>query len=124
MAARRFSVSDSRCTKTACVNSLAVADSEFETFYYPGRKEWIRKPERVPREGFGPSEPQPVRVGLIGAIGTALLMSAIIYTIGENCRLQDIHPLEYFNDVLPRIMEHPASRITELLPRQWKQARQ
>ena len=29
-----------------------------------------------------------------------------------------LHPL------LPRIMDHPQSRITELLPRQWKQMRE
>ncbi len=50
-------------------------------------------------------------------------MSAIIYTIIENCRLHDIDPMEYLNDVLPRIMDHPHQRISELLPRQWKQAR-
>ena len=50
-------------------------------------------------------------------------MSAIIYTIVENCRMWDIDPMEYLRDVLPRIMDHPASRIRELLPRQWKQSR-
>jgi transposase len=50
-------------------------------------------------------------------------MSAIIYTIVENCRMWDIDPMEYLRDVLPRIMDHPAARIRELLPRQWKQAR-
>ncbi len=50
--------------------------------------------------------------------------SAIIYTMVENCRMWDIDPMEYLNDVLPRIMDHPKSRIAELLPRQWKQARE
>jgi len=49
--------------------------------------------------------------------------SAIIYTIVENCRMWGIDPLEYLRDVLPRVMSHPASRIHELLPRQWKKAR-
>jgi transposase len=49
--------------------------------------------------------------------------SAIIYTIIENCRLWGIDPMEYLNDVLPRIMDHPQTRIAELLPRQWKEAR-
>jgi hypothetical protein len=49
--------------------------------------------------------------------------SAIIYTIIENCRLNDIDPMEYLLDVLPRIMDHPRNRIRELLPRAWKEAR-
>lgn len=50
--------------------------------------------------------------------------SAILYTIIENCRLHGINPLEYLCDVMPKIMDHPAKRITELLPRQWKAARE
>ena len=50
-------------------------------------------------------------------------MSAIIYTIVENCRMWDINPLEYLCDVLPRVIEHPATRVYELLPRAWKNAR-
>lgn len=49
--------------------------------------------------------------------------SAIIYTMVENCRMWDIDPLEYFADVLPRVMDHTASKVAELLPKQWKQAR-
>ena len=49
--------------------------------------------------------------------------SAILYTIIENCRLCGINPLEYLCDVMPRIMDHPASRVSELLPRQWQAAR-
>jgi transposase len=50
--------------------------------------------------------------------------SAIIYTIVENCRMWDINPMEYLLDVMPRVMEHPANRIAELLPRAWKEARE
>jgi len=50
-------------------------------------------------------------------------MSAIIYTIIENCRLHDIDPMEYLLDVLPRIEDHPKRRVAELLPRPWKAAR-
>ena len=49
--------------------------------------------------------------------------SAILYTIIENCRLHGIDPAEYLEDVLPRIQDHAKSRISELLPRQWKAAR-
>ena len=45
--------------------------------------------------------------------------SAIIYTIIENCRMWQINPIAYLVDVLPRIQDYPANRISELLPRQW-----
>jgi transposase len=51
-------------------------------------------------------------------------MSAIIYTIVENCRLHGIDPMEYLLDVLPRIEDHPKSKIGDLLPLAWKQARE
>jgi transposase len=51
-------------------------------------------------------------------------MSAIIYTIIENCRLHGIDPMEYLLDVLPRIDDHPKCRTAELLPRAWKAARE
>jgi len=50
--------------------------------------------------------------------------SAILYTIIENCRLEGIDPREYLEDVLPRIASHAPGRVGELLPRQWKQARE
>lgn len=49
--------------------------------------------------------------------------SAVIYTIIENCRMNKIDPFSYLVDVLPRIQDHPANRINELLPRQWAEAR-
>jgi transposase len=36
------------------------------------------------------------------------------------CRLHDIHPTTYLVDVLQRVAEHPASRVDELTPRNWK----
>jgi len=50
--------------------------------------------------------------------------TAILYTIIENCRLVGIDPREYLEDVLPRIASHPPERVAELLPRQWKAARE
>jgi hypothetical protein len=37
------------------------------------------------------------------------------------CRLHGIDPYTYLVDVLQRISAHPASRVAELTPRQWKQ---
>lgn len=50
-------------------------------------------------------------------------VSAIIYTIIENCRMNKVNPFEYLVDVLPRIQDHPANRVNELLPRQWAEAK-
>lgn len=49
--------------------------------------------------------------------------SAILYTIIENCRLCVTNPLEYLCYVMPKIMDYPVGRVSELLPRQWKAAR-
>jgi hypothetical protein len=50
--------------------------------------------------------------------------SEILYTILENSRLHDIDPVESLGDVLPRTQDHPKARLCELLPRQWKAARE
>ena len=36
------------------------------------------------------------------------------------CALQGVDPYTYLVDVLQRVGEHPASRVTELTPRVWK----
>jgi transposase len=46
--------------------------------------------------------------------------AAIIYSLVASCKLNDIDPFRYFRDVLTRISTHPASRIDELLPGEWK----
>lgn len=44
---------------------------------------------------------------------------AINLSLVASCRLNDIDPVAYLTDVLPRIADHPAKRITELLPDRW-----
>jgi hypothetical protein len=46
--------------------------------------------------------------------------AAIIYSLIASCKLCDIDPFEYLRDVLDRISTHPASRIAELTPSDWK----
>jgi transposase len=50
-----------------------------------------------------------------GAKATALFLGLI-----QSCKACDVNPWEYFNDILSRIMSHPVSRLSELLPDQWK----
>jgi hypothetical protein len=50
-----------------------------------------------------------------GARATALFLGLI-----QSCKVCQVNPWEYFNDILRRIMVHPVSRLRELLPDQWK----
>jgi transposase len=51
----------------------------------------------------------------VGAQHVATVQSLLV-----TCRLHDIDPYEYFVDVLQRVGQHPASRVSELTPRNWK----
>lgn len=46
--------------------------------------------------------------------------AAIHYSLISSCQLCGIDPFFYIKDVLDRINTHPASRIAELLPPNWK----
>jgi len=52
----------------------------------------------------------------LGAKHVGIVQSLIV-----TCRLHDIDPYTYLVDVLQRVGQHPASRVAELTPRQWKQ---
>ncbi|WP_455377890.1 IS66 family transposase [Petrachloros mirabilis] len=46
--------------------------------------------------------------------------AAIIYSLVASCKLNGIDPFGYFRDVLTRVSTHPANKIDELLPSEWK----
>jgi transposase len=46
--------------------------------------------------------------------------AAIIYSLVASCKLNGHDPFAYFNDVLRKVSIHPAERIDELLPSNWK----
>lgn len=48
--------------------------------------------------------------------------AAAIYTLIETCKLNDVDPRAWLADVLARLPDHPAKRITDLLPWNWKAA--
>jgi transposase len=50
--------------------------------------------------------------------------AAAIYTLIETCKLNDADPQAWLVDVLARLQDHPAKRIADLLPWNWKRARQ
>ena len=47
-------------------------------------------------------------------------LAAIIYSLVASCKLNGIDPFKYFQDVLARVSTHPANKIDELLPSEWK----
>jgi transposase len=49
--------------------------------------------------------------------------AAAIYTLVETCKLNNIDPRAWLADVLARLPDHPARRISELLPWNWKRDR-
>jgi transposase len=46
--------------------------------------------------------------------------AAVFYTIIQTCKLNDINPEAYLADIVGRLGHHPASRIDELLPWNWR----
>jgi transposase len=49
--------------------------------------------------------------------------AAAIYTLIETCKLNDVDPQAWLADILARLPDHSAKRIDELLPWNWKRAR-
>jgi transposase len=50
--------------------------------------------------------------------------AAAIYTLIETCKMNDVDPQAWLADVLARLPDHPASKLTELLPWTWKATQQ
>lgn len=46
--------------------------------------------------------------------------AAVLYTLIQTARLNDVDPQAWLADVLARIAEHPSNRIDELLPWNWR----
>ena len=49
--------------------------------------------------------------------------AAAIYTLIETAKLNDVDPQAWLPDVLARLPDHPAKRLDELLPWNWKASR-
>jgi hypothetical protein len=50
--------------------------------------------------------------------------AAAMYSLIITARLNDVDPRAWLADVLARIADHPASRLNELLPWHWREARE
>jgi len=49
--------------------------------------------------------------------------AAAVYTLVETAKLSGVDPRAWHADVLARLPDHPARRIAELLPWNWKRNR-
>lgn len=45
---------------------------------------------------------------------------ATLYTVVATCEANGVNPVEYLTDVLARINDHPATKLDELLPHNWR----
>ena len=45
---------------------------------------------------------------------------ALLYSLLESCKKQEVNPLEYLRDILERIPATKTSELRSLLPDQWK----
>lgn len=67
---------------------------------------------------------RPIAVGrknyLFAGSHSGAEAAAIYYSLINSCKLNQINPREYLRDVIRRLPTHPASRIKELLPHNWK----
>jgi len=50
--------------------------------------------------------------------------AAVIFSLVQTCRGLKINPREYLEDVMRRVMSHPANKLHEMLPDQWAAAQQ
>jgi hypothetical protein len=46
--------------------------------------------------------------------------AAILYTLIETCRLNDIDPEAWLADIVARIADHPINRLDDMLPWKWR----
>ena len=49
--------------------------------------------------------------------------AAVIYTLIQTAKLNDVDPQAWLADVLARIADHPSQRLDELLPWNWREPR-
>jgi transposase len=61
---------------------------------------------------------------LFAGIEAAAHRTAILCSLVQTCKHLQINPFVYLRDVIERVSTHPARRVLELTPREWKRVRQ
>jgi hypothetical protein len=46
--------------------------------------------------------------------------AAAVYTLIETCKMNDVDPRAWLADILARLPDHPANKVADLLPWNWK----
>jgi len=46
--------------------------------------------------------------------------AAMMYSFFATCKINDVNPYKWLNDVLKRLPEHKANKLEKLLPQNWK----
>jgi hypothetical protein len=59
---------------------------------------------------------------LFAGSGAGGRRAAILYTLVETAKMNDVDPEAWLADVIARIADHPINRLDELLPWKWNQA--
>lgn len=69
---------------------------------------------------------RPVAVGrknyLFAGSHRAAQNAAMLYSFLGSCKINNVNPYEWLEDVLNRIPNHPVNKLEELLPHRWKPA--
>jgi transposase len=80
----------------------------------------------VPDNNLLESAIRPIAMGRKAYLFTASArggrVAATLYSLVGTCKLNRIEPYAYLKDVLQRLPSHPANRLAELLPFNWKPA--
>ncbi len=63
---------------------------------------------------------QPLAVTAYETIIKGARRSALMFSLIGTCKLHDVEPYEYLNDVINRIGEYPKENLHHLLPDLWK----
>jgi transposase len=99
--------------------ALQYTSKRFDTL-----SRYVENPELAIDSNAVERQIRPVALGkknwLFCASEAGAEASAIIYSLIASCKLAEVDPSAYLTDVLERISEHPASKIVELLPVNWK----
>ncbi|NJN28955.1 MAG: IS66 family transposase [Cyclobacteriaceae bacterium] len=71
---------------------------------------------------------RPVALGrknyLFAGSNEAATRAGVIYSLLATCKINEVDPLQWLNDILPRIQSYPQKQIEDLLPHRWKHLQQ
>jgi transposase len=105
---------------------LAVEYAENE---WPGLRRYLDVAEARIDNNSCENAMRPVVLGrknflFCGNVESGGERAEVFFSLAQSCRRLGVDPFEYLKDVISRISTHPASRIGELTPRGWKEARE